>query len=380
MRVSLAVFAWLVTLSPAAWCQFAGGSGGPNDPFLVATPAQLLAVGTGLTSHYRLISDIDLAGVTVTPIAPGTIASNGPLFLGSLDGAGYQILNLNMVGQAGEITGLFGKVGPVGLLRDIHLVSVNVSGTTCVAALAAENRGTIERCSVTGAVSGDNFVGALVGDNRSVVSDSYSRASVMGSSSVGGLIGVNFLGPITITNCYAAGPVASGGAAGGLVGSNLGTSPTITNSFWDTATTGQASSPGGGVPRNTTQMRSQANYLGWDFADVWCIEEGVAYPENYGCSTATIDFVRGDANNDGDFNIADPIYTLSNLFPNGVAPGTLCADASDANDDGELNIADPVTSLGALFSAPTMPLPAPSGACGPDPTPDTLDCAVTSCP
>ena len=90
-------------------------------------------------------------------------------------------------------------------------------------------------------------------------------------------------------------------------------------------------------------------------------------------------FQRGDTNDDGAVNIADPISTLSFLFPGGT-PGTppTCNDAMDANDDGALNIADAIYALQFLFQGgPAIPPP----TCGGDPTHDSLACeSYTSCP
>jgi hypothetical protein len=81
-------------------------------------------------------------------------------------------------------------------------------------------------------------------------------------------------------------------------------------------------------------------------------------------------FVRGDANNDGDHNISDPIKILGYLFSSDTIA---CLDAADSNDDGELNIADPIFLLGYLFSGGENP-PPPFPTAGADPTPDGLDC------
>jgi hypothetical protein len=78
-------------------------------------------------------------------------------------------------------------------------------------------------------------------------------------------------------------------------------------------------------------------------------------------------FSRGDANADGNLNIADAIFTLSYLFGGGPDPS--CMDTADGNDDGDINIADAITVLGHLFGG-TGPLPDPFAACGVDPTPD----------
>lgn len=93
------------------------------------------------------------------------------------------------------------------------------------------------------------------------------------------------------------------------------------------------------------------------------------------------EFVRGECNNDGAFNLADVILFLSYLFPQSGVPALLpCADACDSNDDGSLNLADGMASLTALFGVPQVPLPG-SGGCEPDSGPDGLDCGIyDGCP
>lgn len=84
-------------------------------------------------------------------------------------------------------------------------------------------------------------------------------------------------------------------------------------------------------------------------------------------------FMRGDANNDGTLNIADSIWVLNYLFQDAEVPP--CLDASDANDDGGVDIGDAIYIISWQFSRGPQP-PAPFLSCGPDPTMDSLDCAV----
>ena len=84
-----------------------------------------------------------------------------------------------------------------------------------------------------------------------------------------------------------------------------------------------------------------------------------------------VKFTRGDANADGNLNIADAIFVLGYLFGGGPAP--VCQDTGDANDDGNVNIADAISILGHLFGG-AGDLPPPFGTCGTDPTDDTLPC------
>ncbi|MEM7164200.1 MAG: S8 family serine peptidase [Planctomycetota bacterium] len=81
------------------------------------------------------------------------------------------------------------------------------------------------------------------------------------------------------------------------------------------------------------------------------------------------EFIRADANIDGNVNIGDPVATLAYLFSMGPAP---CLDAMDSNDDGSVDIADPVATLSYLFSMGAEP-PAPFPDSGED---TTLDSAM----
>ncbi|UCF32328.1 MAG: hypothetical protein JSV78_08320 [Phycisphaerales bacterium] len=54
-------------------------------------------------------------------------------------------------------------------------------------------------------------------------------------------------------------------------------------------------------------------------------------------------FLRADPNTDNAIDLADAIFTLSDLFAAGPAP--TCLDAADANDDGAVDLADGVYIL-----------------------------------
>jgi hypothetical protein len=83
-----------------------------------------------------------------------------------------------------------------------------------------------------------------------------------------------------------------------------------------------------------------------------------------------LDFLRGDANNDGDIDISDAVSIVTDLFlgQKALAP---CRDALDANDDGAIDITDAVYIIAFQFlGAPPPPPPYPEP--GPDPTPDSI--------
>lgn len=92
-----------------------------------------------------------------------------------------------------------------------------------------------------------------------------------------------------------------------------------------------------------------------------------------GASSETT-FLRGDTNRDGAVGLTDAFYTLLHLFQSGPAP--YCDDAADADDSGDLNTTDPVFTLQALFMGGGQFPPPGREIPGVDPTADALDCDV----
>ncbi|MEE8143276.1 MAG: peroxidase family protein [Planctomycetota bacterium] len=82
-------------------------------------------------------------------------------------------------------------------------------------------------------------------------------------------------------------------------------------------------------------------------------------------------FSRGDCNQDGVYNLADPIYIINYSFLNGDA--LHCEMACDANDDGNNDVADVIWGVTYLFLAGAPPF-SPFPDCGPDPTAESLGC------
>ena len=86
-------------------------------------------------------------------------------------------------------------------------------------------------------------------------------------------------------------------------------------------------------------------------------------------------FIRGDANQDLQIDIADAIAVLTYLFA-GARP-LPCFAAADANNDDQIDIADAITILTHLFVG-GAPLPPPN-ECGLDPDGGVLGCADPIC-
>ncbi len=86
-----------------------------------------------------------------------------------------------------------------------------------------------------------------------------------------------------------------------------------------------------------------------------------------------VTFRRGDVNEDNAADITDVVNILAYQFLGTF--NLLCLDSGDVNDDGVLDVSDPLALLSHQFLG-TDPPPSPYGVCGPDPTPDDLDCGA----
>jgi len=318
----------IFSISLPACAQYSGGTGEPNDPYQIATAADLIALGETpdhYDKHFILTADIDLdpnlpggkvfERAVIAPVTDDTkFGLQGTQFTGVFDGSGHTISNLTIKGK--EFLGLFGTLGwfarPVGEVRNLRLVDVNITGSGSfvgglvahtypgivmycsssgtvrgdqyVGGLVGANDGNITACSSGGAVSGDQYVGGLVGYSRQgLVSQCRSASTVNGNSSVGGLVGL--LLQSTIRQCYSCGLVSGVDGVGGVVGTYGGGH--VARSFWDIETSGQTRSAGG-TGKTTAEMQTASTFLdaGWDFVgetangteEIWKIAEGMGYP------------------------------------------------------------------------------------------------------
>ncbi len=101
------------------------------------------------------------------------------------------------------------------------------------------------------------------------------------------------------------------------------------------------------------------------------VPQGLGPRESFRFSATGRSFIRGDANDDGDVDIADAITILMHLFL-GVS-AVACDDWGDTDDSGKLELSDAVGLLEFLFTpgpAPALPFPTPDF----DPTPDPAAC------
>ena len=174
-------------------------------------------------------------------------------FTGTFDGQGYEIRDLFINRPAENGIGLFGWVVEKGVIKNVGVVGVVMTGFALVGALVGYNQGTVRNSHSAGSVTGDRWVGGLVGlSSWCTVTDSYSTANVDGSQNVGGLVGWNLR--TAVSNSYATGNVTGFLNVGGLVGWN-DDNATVSNSYSTGSVTGNTH-VGGLVGENDAYVSS----------------------------------------------------------------------------------------------------------------------------
>jgi hypothetical protein len=207
---------------------YSGGTGDPNDPYIIADANDMQEVGANSDDwddHFLMIADVNMADYTGPQFIIGyyNTWSDNEAFTGVFDGNGHTISNFTYESSSGFYKGLFGYVENNPVIKNLGLINPNVHYTgnlEGVGALVGGFSVTISDCYVKGGyVSGSSYVGGLIGKCYGAnIYNCYSSANVLGKAYTGGLCGG--AGYSTISNCYSSNTVAADSAVGGLVGLN----------------------------------------------------------------------------------------------------------------------------------------------------------------
>ena len=245
---------------------FAGGTGTAENPYQIATGAQLAYLASSVNNgetyagkNFVLTADIDLNKRPWTPIANAFSdalfgGSDYRIFAGNLDGQGYTVSNVAIGSEKAplesDVFGLFGVTE--GKISNLHLNTVSIHGKAknvsgyvigLVGGLIGSASGSVENCHVTGLTmtlttpdSGwaaaywiGGLVGALDAGQINECSASGKITEKSGKGSIGGLIGeLGKASKITYSRANVAldvKPDHKGGAdVGGFIGKGNGKS------------------------------------------------------------------------------------------------------------------------------------------------------------
>ena len=159
----------------------------------ITNAAQLQDMSSDLSADYVLDNDVNLYGITWSPV--GTLVSP---FTGTFDGGGFRIKNLTYVGSSG--VGIFGYATGASF-SNVKLENFTLQGLEYVGALVG--------CMTGGSASNCKTQGGTIIGTATLVDP---------AGDVGGLIGCT-LGGVTLTSCTASCTVSGAYDIGGLIGS-----------------------------------------------------------------------------------------------------------------------------------------------------------------
>ena len=216
--ITLAIVLVLAMLTFASAETTFEGSGTAEDPWQIATAAQLNSVRNDLTAHYILTADIDLSGYeNWEPIGAFQSLSDAPedaeiphpdyAFTGSFNGNGHKISNLTVASAQPMGAGLFGCTSGTergeAYIGNFTLENVNVSG-----------------CYLVGSAVGLQFMNCKVTDITL-----QGENKLTGMQGIGGIVGTGF---DLISNCSATADITvmgDDGACAGLIAGGTTMSP-----------------------------------------------------------------------------------------------------------------------------------------------------------
>ena len=209
-----------------------------NKVITITTAEELAGMAEDLTADYVLDADIDLTGITWTPI--GTYKPSGEseeeqeipasdtAFTGTFDGQGHTISNLTITGEDGIAVGLFGCIANTEV-GNFTLENASTEGTIMVAdAVGYSFTSTVHDVHLVngkvtayaGEMSAEGMYGGIVGagmasriidcsaDAEIVIPDRTANAGIVGGG----------LELTSLVNCTATGSVTAGANCYGLGG------------------------------------------------------------------------------------------------------------------------------------------------------------------
>jgi hypothetical protein len=216
------ILAWQLGIEPPEPI-FSGGSGDPNDPYIIANLSDLNCIGCNpkvLGKHFRMIADIDLSGQRYYMIGDRARA-----FTGTFDGAGYVIRNMRYQLKSRDGFGLFRYVSDGASINNLNLESIDINlpdGMYIGGLIGYSEWAEINNCHVSGSVVGKYGASLLVGrsEGGSIINSSAigEVATILSSA---GLITSRFTGS-EIRDCYSEGEVSGGDSVGGICGYSSG--------------------------------------------------------------------------------------------------------------------------------------------------------------
>lgn len=326
------------------------GDGTEASPYLIKSKSDLNTLAAVVNNvaisnsykqaYYKQTADIDLENEEFTPIGIFYSSETDSLineiaFDGIYNGGKHSIINLS-VNRDSKYSGLFGRTQRHSVIKELSVYG-NVTGNdVCTGGIVGEvgYGGKVLNCSFNGTVTGAQLVGGITSSLQGggTVSGCYVNAAVKTKSSggnalAGGIAGRPHVGHASnsenaeISNCYFVGSVP-GAVTGGIVGKTViettkNNTVTYSNNYFLksdglSASGDESIASNNGRALSEELMKNVSEILGTPFALNWSNNLNDGYPV---FEWQVI--LRGDANNDGEVNIADAVMLQKWLLGSG---------------------------------------------------------------
>lgn len=284
--------------SPVKWKAQAAETVVPEGYEPISSADQLNGIRNNLSGKYILTEDIDLTEYT----KEGGIFDTGngwtPIdnFTGTFDGNGHRIIGMHIYGKI-DTVGLFGTVSGA-TIKNLSLMDVDIEMNTNYGDYTGALVGTcgnntqISGIYVDGLISvsdGGACLGGIIGRiwnaEQNIVQNCINNCSVSNSYSgyLGGIVGRSYSGYAnSVTNCYTRGNLqqADDGYYKPIMGS-YNYNDEIKNCYYDPKSLMESkrnTQYNNATPLTEAMMKYSSSYVGFDFKNVWFLDEYSSYP------------------------------------------------------------------------------------------------------
>lgn len=245
------------------------GAGTQSNPYIIKTPQDLHNVRNNLTAYYELANDIDMTGVTWTPIAPDSTNR----FTGTIDGKGHKILNFTINDTTKDQQAFIVWTNAGATFKNICFENAYVKTRSYSSIFVARPyMAVFENCYVQGRVEGTSYnAGFSYASSSTTYRNCFVDVTVTGSYA-GGFVSADNSKSF-FERCYSNANVAMVQKPNTNAGYQ-----TVFQSCYFNKTRYNGTNQTGLTGLTDTQMKQQSSFVGWDFTNVWYMPEN-DYPK-----------------------------------------------------------------------------------------------------
>lgn len=245
------------------------GAGTQENPFIIETPQDLQAIQNNLSAYYELANDIDMTGVTWTPIAPDSTNR----FTGTIDGKGHKILNFTINDTTKDQQAFIVWTNAGATFKNIGFENAYVKTRSYSSIFVARPYAAVfENCYITGRIEGTSYnAGFSYASSSTTYRNCFVDVTVTGSYA-GAFVSTDNSKSF-FERCYSNANVPF------IQKPNTKSGYQTTYSYcYFNKTKYNGTNQNGLNGLTDTQMKQQSSFVGFDFANVWYMPEN-DYPK-----------------------------------------------------------------------------------------------------